>query len=305
MISSADADRRMTDHYANAAEIEPENVKYQWSLAQYQWAAMSRSVDPQTRAIRLRTEDYAQLPAVVSRLLEATRVCPTYGPAYALAGEMKVFALGDSTGRDLIRTAYRLSPCNPTAVFAAGRLDAAENRWDECVAKFRRYTSMTGFGPVLNTLLNEAGRPDLAFDIAKGDRGRSEQLAAALRDGWDQFAELASQVEVEADRLLTSEAESIDAKADVLAIAARKAEDRRDPAAAEKYYRRALQQEYGRVEWRFALANCLAGTGNVKGAAEQARLCLSLRPQMAEAKKLLADLSVRRPAPVEAAQVGG
>ncbi|KKL21893.1 hypothetical protein LCGC14_2440870, partial [marine sediment metagenome] len=44
--------------------------------------------------------------------------------------------------------------------------------------------------------------------------------------------------------------------------------------------------------WRIRLARLLAAAGQIEDAIHEARICLRLRPQMAEARKLIEDLSV-------------
>ena len=65
-----------------------------------------------------------------------------------------------------------------------------------------------------------------------------------------------------------------------------------DDEAAIEHYRRALNMDYGQVQWRYALAKLLAETGRVQEAEHEARICLQLSPQFKAAKKLIEELSV-------------
>ena len=65
-----------------------------------------------------------------------------------------------------------------------------------------------------------------------------------------------------------------------------------DHASAIGYYRRALDKDYGKIDWRLALARSLAKTGQVDPAIDQVRICLRLRPKWPSAVKLLGDLSI-------------
>jgi hypothetical protein len=53
-----------------------------------------------------------------------------------------------------------------------------------------------------------------------------------------------------------------------------------------------LDKEYGQVDWRLALARCLAKTGDVNPAIHEVRICLRLRPASTPAKQLLGQLVV-------------
>jgi tetratricopeptide (TPR) repeat protein len=44
------------------------------------------------------------------------------------------------------------------------------------------------------------------------------------------------------------------------------------------YYRRALSQDYGQVEWRYNLAKLLSESGAATEALQEARTCLRIKP---------------------------
>ena len=58
-------------------------------------------------------------------------------------------------------------------------------------------------------------------------------------------------------------------------------------------YRRALSADYGNVDRRLRLARALAAAGRPAEAAQALRVCLQLRPEMAEARALLSDCEAR------------
>lgn len=65
-----------------------------------------------------------------------------------------------------------------------------------------------------------------------------------------------------------------------------------DHPSAITYYRRALDLEYGRIDWRLSLARSLEKTGDVVQAMKEARTCLHLRPGYAPAKQLVGELAL-------------
>jgi Tfp pilus assembly protein PilF len=63
------------------------------------------------------------------------------------------------------------------------------------------------------------------------------------------------------------------------------------PDEAREYYRQALSQEYGQVEWRLELAHALMATESFPEALREVEICLRLRPQHPTAESLRAELS--------------
>ena len=159
--------------------------------------------------------------------------------------------------------------------------------------------------------LIDAGRPDLARTLAGDDRG----LLLALADRLDAdanaetsadadpaaataAAEIAADARASADRLLRDRAAGPDAAPDALAALAERRLSDGDAPGAVDLLRRALARDYGRVDWRLRLARALAGSGRPAEALAEAKVGLRLRPQSAEARKLVGDLSIVRRASV-------
>jgi predicted Zn-dependent protease len=66
-----------------------------------------------------------------------------------------------------------------------------------------------------------------------------------------------------------------------------------DSAQAINLYRRALDMDYGQIDWRLQLAKVLGDTQQFPAAVRELQVCLRLRPQWAEAQSMLADYSTR------------
>jgi uncharacterized protein HemY len=64
-------------------------------------------------------------------------------------------------------------------------------------------------------------------------------------------------------------------------------------SAATDLYRRALDQDYGQIDWRMKLADALAKNDRAADAIHEARICLQLRPGMPAAEALIEEMSVR------------
>ena len=119
---------------------------------------------------------------IVAELLDARRVCPTYGPLYGLAGQLEASVLDDpaSANRHLTQ-AFQLAQCDSGACYFAARQQALDGRLDESTRTFARYLDLSGsFNDVISVYVNDANRPDLAMALARGNRERLGSLAAAL-----------------------------------------------------------------------------------------------------------------------------
>lgn len=280
-------------HAGAAAECEPGNVTYRHWLNVYRWRSISRVSDPKTGAIVMTPQTRAFAERIVEELHQARALCPTFGPAYCVAGQIERFVLDRPDGAEHIRTGFALAPCDPTACFIAGLLEVQEGNFDASAEKFQRAVLLDGglFGDTASVYIHQANRPDLALTLAAGDTSRLLHVAGLL-NGLAEHQELATRARAEAIALLKERCEKPDAPAGALASVASLYSQEKDYQASTDYYRRALALDYGQVEWRFRLAQTLAQSGRVAEAMHEARICLRLRPQMGAAEKLIADLSV-------------
>ncbi|MBM4036917.1 MAG: hypothetical protein FJ290_00255 [Planctomycetes bacterium] len=297
----------LISHAAAAAEADPGNVEYRHWLNVYRWRSISRVTDPKTgqTVVTPRTIEFAR--RIAAELHAARSVCPTFGAAYSVVGQIEKFVLGDPSGADRIRKGYMLAPSDATACYLAGLMDALEGDLDASLAKFRRCLEAGGvsFQEMADVYLRQVGRPDLAVALAGEDSGRLLHVAEALHKSPEhqelaaKARELAAAARVAAVQALKAQCEKGDASASTLAsLAAIWRQEKNTPAAIECYLR-ALALDYGQVGWRLELARLLAEVGRVTEAMHQARICLRLRPELASARKLLEDLSVLPEAPPE------
>jgi tetratricopeptide (TPR) repeat protein len=280
-------------HTAAAAEYQPENVNYRHWLNVYRWRSISRKLDPNTGDVIIAERAVQFIPRIINELHEARVLCPTFGAAYCVAGQLEKFVLNDPNGVKHIQTGYRLAPCDPTACFVAGLLDAKEQKIDDSLEKFSRAIELNGrlFKDAADVYINHVSRPDLAVALAGDNTGRLSYVASALTD-IKEHKELADKTRAQVKELLKSRCSEPDAPASAFASLANIYRQENDNETAIEYYQRALTLDYGQVYWRFALARLLAETDKASEAIHEAKICLRLRPQFKAAENLIAELSI-------------
>jgi tetratricopeptide (TPR) repeat protein len=277
-----------------AARSDPGNVSYQYWLNLYRWQSLNREVDPETGQRALPLEAAPFVRRVADELSAARRLCPTFGPPYALEGQLRLFILNERKGADLIRTGVRLAAYDPPTCLVAGELAAREGRLDDAQPLLARAVGLHPdyFDEVAELYIAELKRPDLARALANDDYQRLAHLARLLareKDG----AELANELQAEAEASLRRRALAADVRANELAALAQIELNRGESASGIELYRRALGQDYPQIDWRLALAGALAETGKLDEALHEVRICLRLRPGHREATRLQADLHSR------------
>ncbi len=290
-------------HAIAACDCEPGNAQYCYWLNVYRWRWISRAINPQAAETVISERFTPVLRSIVTGLHQACALCPTFGPPYSVGGQIERFHLFDDHGAHMIARGYRLTPCDPITCFIAGYLDVAEGRYASSAETFMRAVQLDGglFRAVADVYLREISRPDLAIFCAGDDIERLRHVSGILEEM--QYVDLAEQATDREKGLLEARCRAGDAGAQdyVLLGAIHKRQGRSE--AAITCYRRALELDYGRVEWRLELAELLARTGRVLDAAGEARICLGLRPGCDAAKKLVADLSLHRTVPDRAVVV--
>ena len=139
--------------------------------------------------------------------------------------------------------------------------------------------------------VSDAGRPDLAIDLAGDSIGRLNHVAKIL-DETDGHQEFIEQLQIKRLNLLEQKCSQSDASAYSFIYLADTYRRQNDYALAIEYYQRALVLNYGQVNWRFALAKVLEDAGRIPEAMNEAKICLRLRPQHKAAKRLIEELSL-------------
>jgi tetratricopeptide (TPR) repeat protein len=277
---------------AAAAERQPGNVQFKYWLNAYRWRSISRAVDPDTGALMLTDRSLEAAERITGELHAARALCPTFGPVLCLAGQLELLLLDrPQQGAGHVRLGRELSPNDPSAVFAAALVDVSEQQWDASLERVRHCLTLNG-----NTITDVqasyigADRPDLALAVADGNAFWLLKVAVALRAD-ARHADVMRQAQEKFLALIDSEEQQNQANGWTLFEAANLCRDRGDAERAIAYYESAVAKDYGQVGWRLELAKCLAADGKSEAAMREARLCLRLRPQSAEARKLIDQLN--------------
>ena len=283
--------------YASEATYhQPKNVRYRHWLNVYRWRAISRVTDPNSGDLVLTSDTLRFTRQIVDELHYARSLCPTFGATYCLIGQLEYFILEDPDGARRIRDGFSLAPCDATACYIAGLLDTQENRPAESLEKFSRAVELRGqlMADAVDVYLYRVNRPDLAVALAGDNIGLLSQVARALSE-MTTYQELADQARAEVARLLEEKCAQPDAPASAFASLAGVYYREQNYEDAAEYYGRALALDYGPVHWHLNRARALAEVGQISEAIREARIVLSLQPQMPAAVKLLADLLLRLP----------
>ena len=229
---------------------------------------------------------------IVEQLHKIRVLCPTYGAAYSVAGQIEKLVLNDDKGAEDIRKGFRLAPCDPKACFMAGYLDVLEGKTDECFAKFERAFQLNPalFKEVADMYIYQLNRPELALKAAGEEIERLNYVADAFLNM--QYSDMAELTIKKIKDLLESKCFGGQAYADTFVALARIYTRQGEKNSAIECYRRALSMDYSQVYWRLELARLLAETQQISQAVQETKICLRLRPGLKEAVELLEKLSV-------------
>jgi O-antigen ligase/tetratricopeptide (TPR) repeat protein len=276
-----------------AVAAEPQNVAYAFWLNLFRWQAISRDVDPATGQVLLSAEARPFVARIADDLAAVRRLCPTYGAAYALEGQLRLSILDDPTGEDLIRKGVRLAPYDAPTCLVAGEAAARAGRTDEALALLRRAVALNPgyFADVAQILLFELEHPEFARELAGDDFYRLAQLAE-IAAGSEDYAALADELREEAGAAQRKRIASDAATPHELAAVAAADAVRGDYESAIELYSRAITADYSQADWHLGLARALAATGRDEEALEEAQRVLRLHPGHAQATELAEELSV-------------
>ncbi len=280
-----------------AVEAQPGNAKSQHWLNVYRWHSISRIADPNTGDVLLLPETIQFAERIVAELKQACLLCPTFGPAYSVLGELQARVLGDPNGAGHIRTGYRLAPCDATACFAAASLDVEEGLIQQATGKLSRAVELDAkrFDEAVEMCLYGLNDPNLALDLADDSVWRLSTVANQLAD-WDpnddsMHQKVMTQVRTELESL----SRQPDVTPTVLASLARICTQEDEIAMAIDYYRRALTLDYGQIHWRYRRARLLAAQNQIAEAIQEAKICLRLDKTFAAARRLIEEIAVKAP----------
>ncbi|MCK5557397.1 MAG: tetratricopeptide repeat protein, partial [Candidatus Hydrogenedentes bacterium] len=260
-----------------AVRLQPGNIEYRFWLNYYRWRSLSRVRLDKTGAIFIPQASVSHVRDIVDDLNLARRLCPVYGPAVSLAGELKLGVLGEPEGASLIRKGRKLSPSDPMANFAVGVLDALEGRENQSLERFGKASRLDD-GLFLNALqfyVLGLKKPALAVKLA-GSNLVYLQRAARLLEKQPDCAELTEKVRSKIVVLLREACQKPDASARDLVTLAGYCTRYGQFDEAVGYYKRALDIDYGNVGWRMALGRALAENGQISEAISEIQLALEL-----------------------------
>jgi Flp pilus assembly protein TadD len=298
------ADQASDDDYANlisAAEgafgAEPDNAKYGYWLNYYRWAALRQVTDPETGEVLLHPDVLPFVARIADELSAVRQICPTYGPPYALEGQLRMSVLQQAAGAELIRKGVRLAAYDPPTCLVAGELAAREGKLEEAESLLTRAVALRPdyFRDVIDIYLQKVNQPQLARRLAGEDYWRLEELAQSYGKN-PEYAALVDKTRAEALASLRHRTSGDDAEPQDLAALARIELAEGDKKSAAELYRRALSQDYRQIEWRVDLARALLAEGQLDEAIHEVRICLRLRPQYGPGMQLLEELIKRKEA---------
>ena len=284
-----------------AADLEPDNVSYEYGLNCMRWYSISRAPDGSAPSstpgqIAFTPEAIGFIQQIVGELHGARLLCPTFGPLCSFAGQLELFALGESIGADHVRQGYALNPTHPDVCFAAARVAVSQGKWDDSLADFKRALLLDDqlFPQIIPVYLQQSKRPDLVLELAHGDPRRLLNAAYALdaTGKRTQDAAIAKAFDETVSELRTASSAD-EAPAWLLRGMADFAVGQNDPDGAISYLKRAIIKDYGEADWHFTLAQLLAQQGHTMDAVHEARITLRLNFAAEDARQLLANLSTR------------
>jgi Flp pilus assembly protein TadD len=277
------SDAEYVELLTNAVEAQqhdPDNVKYRYWLSVYRWRAISRTADPNAAQILLTSQEMEFIHRIIGELKDAIPLCPVYGPPWSVMGQLERFTCGQAEeGARHISRGRQLAPCDATVCYVAGMLLMEQGDVDAACGQWRRAVELDGglFHEIASRLVKECDRPDVALDMAADNIHRLGAIADILENAAED-SKLVGDTRSRLVTLLEQKYARSDTPPGVLAWLARVYGAQGRVPDAIVCYRRALNQEYGRVEWRCDLARLLSETGDVKQALQEARTCLQAKP---------------------------
>lgn len=281
----------LISHTDIATRYEPDNKTYLYGLNLYRWYSITKAKESGVEKTAILENSTPLVSDIINGLNKTILICPTYGPSYSLVGQIEKFVLLKNAEADKIRKGFQLAPCDPIACFVAGRLDILEGKTENSIPKFEKAVQLDAglFKDVVNIYVNYLSRPYLAISAAGNNISRLRYVAGVLEDM--QYNDLAEQSRQKARQLLEIKCSQPDASPAELASLADVYRKQKTYEKAIEYYRRALELDYGQVQWRYQMAKALAETNRISEALNEARICLRLRPQFKAAENLVAELS--------------
>ena len=275
-----------------ALQLRPGHAEYLLRRAGLTWRdANARASAAGSGGDRLSAAQREAAALAQQQALDARRHAPTYGLLWSLAGQLGVGWLEQPGAGDWIIRGMDMSPESPEAcVAAASYLLGRDER--RAVAAYRRAVEVGGHKDrLMNTLLVDAARPDVAIAVAFDDAQMLLRILPRLQQN-PAWGEAAAQARQRAIELLTPLTARASATADELEALARLLLEGGEFVAGKALLRRALVLEPNRPS-RLLLAEVLEREGDVEAAIEALERLLIHRPGMPAAVDRLRRLQGR------------
>jgi Flp pilus assembly protein TadD len=278
----------------DASAAAPQDVENRYLLNLDRWRTVEASLADESGVVTLDEESAQVVRQIADELAAARRLCPTYGPPYALEGQIRRFVLGDARGDELVRRGVALAPGDAATAFIAAEFAVRAGDADEARRLLAQAVALSpgDFAAAARMLLFDLDKPEWALTLA-GDRPNFlTALAAVARTGSasEEFVARCNRLLKES---LERRAASDRAQAAELAQLAQLEINEGRHRRAVELLQRALALEYKRVDWRLQLAVCLQQLGDLNAAEVEARRCLRFRPGHAGAIEFLKQLPSR------------
>jgi tetratricopeptide (TPR) repeat protein len=283
---------RLIRHAKAAVDKDPENIRYRYWLNVYIYKTLGGSIDAYDDEVTVPKEQIDKVREITDQLRQVCMLCPTYGPAYSMLGQIEKFVFYDQSGSDRINKGFRLSKNDPVVCFVAGCSDASEGDIDSATQKFIRAVKLDGrlYEKAATIYVDRLSRPDLAIEIAAGNIEHLYHAFLALNDA--QYTDYAQKAQEQLTEVLKEKCSDDSADAKDYRMLGLFYKNQGQNERAITCYRHALKLQYDQVNWRLELADLLAECDRAKEAMDEARICLQLRPGFTPAKNLLAECSV-------------
>ena len=179
--------------------------------------------------------------------------------------------------------------------FAVGVLDALEGRLDESLERFGKAARLDNvfFLNAAEFYVLVLKRPDLAVKLAGSNLIYMRRLVRFL-EKQPNCAELVEKTHSKITTRLREDCQKPDAPAWELASLANYCSQQEKFNEAIYFYKRALNIEYGNVNWRMGLARALEKIGRVTEAISEVQLIRKLRPELRGPEQLLERLQEQK-----------
>jgi O-antigen ligase/tetratricopeptide (TPR) repeat protein len=286
-LKDADYPRLAADAEA-AARAQPQNVKFLYEAQMIQWEGIRHAAGADVAEVIPTQEVIDSARKIVAALHDARLVCPTFKPNYLNAAQIEAFVIVTPAAGDDFRKAVVTGDRDPLALFEGARYDLREHDAAAAADKLRRLDD-TDSPRIVGLLLGGNVSNAIFMQVAEG-KTFMLQILANMPDDQGGNAALRHDAAERLMALLMERCSRPDASASDLAVFAGICANGDHLPDALDAYQRALDKEPGNVEWRVEFARVLEKVGYHSEALAQARQCLALDPNAADAKQLLAEL---------------